>query len=125
MERLPSDVSGQGTPPSIAERNDAPLARWTGLVQVARPPPAPVSTAARTARAAARTLADLEGIDERIEAVAEELVDLGHDATEFRARLFAQGLTPVGNTPDAFAKAIRAETEHWRKVVQARRLAAE
>jgi tripartite-type tricarboxylate transporter receptor subunit TctC len=46
------------------------------------------------------------------------------DKTEMKARLFVQGMTPVGNSPAAFAKAIDRESEHWAKVVQRRKLSA-
>ena len=46
------------------------------------------------------------------------------DSTEMRARLFVQGMTPVGNTPEEFARAIAAETARWAKVVAERKLSA-
>ena len=46
------------------------------------------------------------------------------DSAEMRGRLFVQGLTPVGNTPEAFEQAMRAETEVWRKIITARKLSA-
>lgn len=46
-------------------------------------------------------------------------------ATELRARLYVLGLTPVGNSPAEFAKAIRAESERWAKVIQERHIAVD
>jgi tripartite-type tricarboxylate transporter receptor subunit TctC len=46
------------------------------------------------------------------------------DNTEMRARLFVQGMTPVGNTPEQFAKAIKEESVKWAKVVRDRKLTA-
>ena len=46
------------------------------------------------------------------------------DSAEMRGRLFVQGLTPVGNTPEAFEQAMRAEFEMWRKIIVARKLSA-
>jgi tripartite-type tricarboxylate transporter receptor subunit TctC len=47
------------------------------------------------------------------------------DTTEMRARFFAQGLAPVGNSPEAMAKAMREESELWRTVVRERRIAVQ
>ena len=44
--------------------------------------------------------------------------------TEMKARLFVQGMTPVGNSPADFAKAIDKESAHWAKVVERRKLKA-
>ncbi len=41
-------------------------------------------------------------------------------ASDLRGRLYVQGLAPVGNTPEEFAKAIKAETALWAKVVKER-----
>ena len=41
-----------------------------------------------------------------------------------RGRLFVQGMTPVGNTPEEFAKAIKEESAKWAKVVRDRKLTA-
>ena len=46
------------------------------------------------------------------------------DTAEMRGRLFVQGMTPVGNTPEEFAKAIREESAKWAKVVHDRKLTA-
>ena len=46
------------------------------------------------------------------------------DNTEMHARLFVQGMTPVGNSPDEFAKAIKEESARWAKVVKDRKLSA-
>jgi tripartite-type tricarboxylate transporter receptor subunit TctC len=40
------------------------------------------------------------------------------NAPEVRERLLAQGANPVGDTPEAFAAFIRAESARWRKVVK-------
>jgi len=39
-----------------------------------------------------------------------------------REKLFAQGLAPVGNTPDDMGRAMKAETELWKVVVRERRI---
>lgn len=44
--------------------------------------------------------------------------------TEMKARLYVQGMTPVGNTPAEFARAIDKESAHWAKVVERRKLKA-
>jgi tripartite-type tricarboxylate transporter receptor subunit TctC len=44
------------------------------------------------------------------------------DSTELKARFYAQGLTPVGNTPEQFAKAIAEETALWAQVVRQRKV---
>lgn len=44
------------------------------------------------------------------------------ESTEMKARLYAQGLTPVGNTPAEFGKAMKAESELWAKVVRERKI---
>jgi tripartite-type tricarboxylate transporter receptor subunit TctC len=44
------------------------------------------------------------------------------DTTEMRARFFAQGLAPVGTSPEALAKAMKEESELWRVVVRERRI---
>jgi len=41
---------------------------------------------------------------------------------EFRARLAQQGMAPVGNTPDQFAKAIQEESALWKRVIAQRGL---
>jgi len=46
------------------------------------------------------------------------------DNTEMRGRLFVQGMTPVGNSPEEFAKAIKEESVKWAKVVKERKLTA-
>lgn len=46
------------------------------------------------------------------------------DTTEMRARLFVQGMTPVGNSPTEFARAIEKESVHWARVVSDRKLTA-
>ncbi len=44
--------------------------------------------------------------------------------TDTKARLYVQGMTPVGNTPAEFAKAMTDESEHWAQVVKNRKLSA-
>ena len=46
------------------------------------------------------------------------------DSAEMRGRLFVQGMTPVGNSPDEFRRAIAAESAHWARVVSQRKLSA-
>jgi tripartite-type tricarboxylate transporter receptor subunit TctC len=46
------------------------------------------------------------------------------DNTQMRGQLFVQGMTPVGNTPEEFAKAIKAESAQWAKVIKERKLTA-
>jgi tripartite-type tricarboxylate transporter receptor subunit TctC len=46
------------------------------------------------------------------------------DKTEMKARLYVQGMTPVGNSPSDFARAIEQESAHWAKVVQRRKLSS-
>jgi hypothetical protein len=38
--------------------------------------------------------------------------------------LFVQGMTPVGNSPTEFARAIEKESVHWARVVSDRKLTA-
>ena len=44
------------------------------------------------------------------------------EATELKARLYAQGLTPVANTPAEFGAAMKTESELWAKVVRERKI---
>lgn len=44
------------------------------------------------------------------------------DTTDMRARLFVQGMGPMINTPEQFARLIRDETARWAKVVRERRI---
>ena len=46
------------------------------------------------------------------------------DSPSMRARLYVQGMMPVANSPEAFAQAIREESERWAKVVRERKLSA-
>ena len=46
------------------------------------------------------------------------------DTSEMRARLFVQGMTPVGNSPAEFSRAIKEESVKWAKVVKDRKLTA-
>ena len=45
-------------------------------------------------------------------------------ATDTKARLYVQGMTPVGNTSVAFSKAMDDESQHWATVVKNRKLTA-
>ncbi len=45
-------------------------------------------------------------------------------ATDMKARLYVQGMTPVGNTSADFAKAMDDESQHWATVVKNRKLTA-
>jgi tripartite-type tricarboxylate transporter receptor subunit TctC len=42
--------------------------------------------------------------------------------TELKARLYAQGMTPVGDAPAAFEKYMAAERARWAKIVAARKI---
>ncbi|HZQ71868.1 MAG TPA: tripartite tricarboxylate transporter substrate-binding protein [Burkholderiales bacterium] len=42
--------------------------------------------------------------------------------TTLKARLYAQGLVPVANTPEEMAKALKEETALWQKVVRERNI---
>jgi len=44
------------------------------------------------------------------------------ESSEMKARLYAQGLTPVGNTPTEFGAAMKAESTLWAKVVRERKI---
>jgi tripartite-type tricarboxylate transporter receptor subunit TctC len=44
------------------------------------------------------------------------------EATDLRARLYVQGLAPVGNTPEQMAKAMKEETALWARVVKERQI---
>ena len=44
------------------------------------------------------------------------------EATDLKARLWVQGLSPVGNTPAEMGRAMKAETELWAKVVRERKI---
>jgi tripartite-type tricarboxylate transporter receptor subunit TctC len=39
-----------------------------------------------------------------------------------KGRFFAQGLAPVGNSPEEMAKALKEETALWAKVVKERKI---
>jgi tripartite-type tricarboxylate transporter receptor subunit TctC len=45
-------------------------------------------------------------------------------ATDVKARLYVQGMTPVGNSPAEFGKAMDDEAQHWAIVVKNRQLVA-
>ena len=47
------------------------------------------------------------------------------ESTELRARLYVQGLAPVGNTPEEMAAAMKAETALWARVVRERKIKVE
>jgi tripartite-type tricarboxylate transporter receptor subunit TctC len=42
--------------------------------------------------------------------------------TQMKARFYAQGLAPVGNSPEEMAKALKEETALWAKVVKERKI---
>ncbi|HUG77986.1 MAG TPA: tripartite tricarboxylate transporter substrate binding protein [Burkholderiales bacterium] len=42
--------------------------------------------------------------------------------TQMKARFYAQGLAPVGNSPEQFAKAMKQESALWAKVVRERKI---
>lgn len=44
------------------------------------------------------------------------------EATEMKARFYAMGLSPVGNTPAEMAKALQEETKLWAVVVRERKI---
>jgi tripartite-type tricarboxylate transporter receptor subunit TctC len=43
-------------------------------------------------------------------------------STEMKARFYAQGLAPVGNSPAEFAQAMKVESQLWAKVVAERKI---
>ncbi len=47
------------------------------------------------------------------------------EAADVKSRFEGLGMTPVGNTPAEFAKAIREETERWANIVRERKLVVE
>ena len=47
------------------------------------------------------------------------------ESTEMRARLYVQGLAPVGNTPEEMGAAMKAETGLWARVVRERKIKVE
>jgi tripartite-type tricarboxylate transporter receptor subunit TctC len=44
------------------------------------------------------------------------------DDTQLKARFYAQGLAPVGNTPDELARELKEETQLWARVVKERKI---
>jgi tripartite-type tricarboxylate transporter receptor subunit TctC len=44
------------------------------------------------------------------------------ESTELKARLYAQGLAPVGNSPEAFGRAMKEESKLWALVVKERKI---
>ena len=47
------------------------------------------------------------------------------ESTEMRARLYVQGLAPVGNTPEEMGLAMKEETALWSRVVRERKIKVE
>ena len=47
------------------------------------------------------------------------------ESTDMKARLYVQGLAPVGNTPDEMARAMKEETALWARVVGERKIKVE
>ena len=47
------------------------------------------------------------------------------ESTEMRARLYVQGLAPVGNTPEELGKAMKEESALWARVVKERKIKVE
>jgi tripartite-type tricarboxylate transporter receptor subunit TctC len=43
-------------------------------------------------------------------------------STDIKARLYVQGMQPIGNTPAEFAKTMDEESKHWAAVVRSRKL---
>src|SRR6185295_12097715 len=44
------------------------------------------------------------------------------EATDLKARLYVQGLAPVGNTPEEMGRAMKEETALWARVVRERQI---
>jgi tripartite-type tricarboxylate transporter receptor subunit TctC len=44
------------------------------------------------------------------------------EATDLKARLYVQGLAPVGNTPEQMGRAMKEETALWARVVKERKI---
>jgi len=44
------------------------------------------------------------------------------ESTEIKARFFAQGMAPVGNSPEAFGRAMKEQSAMWAKVVRERNI---
>jgi tripartite-type tricarboxylate transporter receptor subunit TctC len=47
------------------------------------------------------------------------------ESTEMKARLYVQGLAPVGNSPEEMGAAMKAETALWARVVRERKIKVE
>jgi succinate dehydrogenase cytochrome b556 subunit len=47
------------------------------------------------------------------------------ESTDMRARLYVQGLAPVGNTPEEMGRAMKDETALWARVVRERKIKVE
>jgi succinate dehydrogenase cytochrome b556 subunit len=47
------------------------------------------------------------------------------ESTDMKARLYVQGLAPVGNTPDEMGRAMKEETALWARVVRERKIKVE
>ena len=58
-----------------------------------------------------------EAIDRMVQDVKKALGD-----SEMKARFFAMGLAPVGNSPAEMAKALKEETRLWAEVVRERKI---
>jgi tripartite-type tricarboxylate transporter receptor subunit TctC len=44
------------------------------------------------------------------------------ESTQLKARLYVQGLAPVGNTPEEMGRAMKSESELWARVVRERKI---
>lgn len=44
------------------------------------------------------------------------------ESTDLRARLYVQGLAPVGDTPEEMGRAMKEETQLWARVVRERKI---
>jgi tripartite-type tricarboxylate transporter receptor subunit TctC len=60
-------------------------------------------------------------IVERLQAEVKKILD----SPDFAARLAAQGLSGIGNTPEQFAAALRGEQDKWARLVTERKLSLE
>jgi len=47
------------------------------------------------------------------------------ESTELKARLYVQGLAPVGNTPEEMGRAMKEESQLWARVVKERKIKVE
>ena len=53
---------------------------------------------------------------------AEARIKKALEATDLKARLYVQGLAPVGNTPEQMGRAMKEETALWARVVKERQI---